>query len=159
WCARIPVRVGYARDGRSRLLTEALEVPPAPAYGHQAYYYLQLLFRAGIIDKAEPVQGVRLYLEKAEQKWAREYLEWLGLTGLRLLVGIHPGASFGPAKRWLPERFAEMADRLVEALHADILIFGSQSERPLAEEIADEMEHVPTIVAGGTTLRQLMALF
>ena len=46
WCARIPVRIGYARDGRSALLTEAVEVSPPAAYGHQAYYYLQLLFRA-----------------------------------------------------------------------------------------------------------------
>lgn len=159
WCARIPVRVGYARDGRSRLLTEALEVPPVAAYGHHASYYTQLLFRAGIIDKCEPIQGVRLVVAKTEQKWAREHLQSLGLDGLRFLVGIHPGASFGPAKCWLPERFADLADRLVEALHADILLFGSEAEKPLAEEIAGEMEHVPTIVAGGTTLRQLMALF
>ena len=159
WCARVPIRVGYARDGRSRLLTEALEVPPAAAYRHHAYYYLQLLFRAGITDRSEAIHGVRLVLDKAEQKWARERLQSLGLDGLRFLVGIHPGASFGPAKRWLPERFAELADRLVEALHADILIFGSAAEQPLAEEIADEMEHVPTILAGETTLRQLMALF
>ncbi len=159
WCARIPVRVGYARDARSRLLTEALEVPPVPAYGHHAHYYMQLLFRAGIIDKSEPIRGVRLVLHKTEQSWARQYLDSLGLGGLRFLVGIHPGASFGPAKRWLPERFAVLADRLIEGLNADILIFGSGTEKPLAEEIAEAMDHVPTIVAGGTTLRQLMALF
>jgi heptosyltransferase II len=159
WCARIPVRVGYARDGRSKLLTEALEVPSRAARGHHAYYYLQMLFRVGIIEKWDAIEGVHLVLNKSEQKWAREHLQSMGLGGLRFLVGIHPGASFGPAKRWLPERFAELADRLIEALHADILIFGSEAEKLLAEEIAEQMQHVPSIVSGSTTLRQLMALF
>ncbi len=158
WCARIPVRIGYARDGRSSLLTEAIEVPPAAAYGHQAYFYLQLLFRAGLIDAPKPVRDVRLVVAEAEKKWAARRLGSLGLLGPRFLVGLNPGASFGPAKRWLLERYAELADRLIGALHADVLIFGSRDERPLAEEIAQAMKHTPMILAGETSLRQLMAL-
>ena len=82
----------------------------------------------------------------------------IGLGGPRYLVGIHPGASFGPAKRWLPERFAALADRLVGALGADVLIFGTAGEKPLAEQIAQAMQHSPLVVAGQTSLRQLMAL-
>jgi heptosyltransferase-2 len=58
----------------------------------------------------------------------------------------------------LPERFAALADRLMGALNADVLIFGSPGERPLAEEIAHAMVHTPTVVAGETSLRQLLAL-
>src|SRR5580658_1937460 len=50
WVARIPERIGYARDGRSALLTRAIAVPKAgeiPA--HERFYYLELLRRAGII--------------------------------------------------------------------------------------------------------------
>ena len=65
WWADIPVRVGYAREGRSRLLTDAVEVPPAAAYGHHAHYYVQLLFRAGLIERPDPVEEVRLVLDKA----------------------------------------------------------------------------------------------
>jgi heptosyltransferase-2 len=158
WCARIPLRVGYARDSRSTLLTEAVEVPPAATYGHQVNYYLHLLFRAGLIDKPEPIREIRLILTAAEKKWAAKRLESLGLPGPRFLVGLNPGAFFGPAKRWLVERYATLADRLVGGLHADVLIFGSPAERPLAEAIAWAMKHTPTIVAGKTTLRQLMAL-
>ena len=158
WRARIPVRVGYACDGRGALLTESVEVPSPAAYGHQAYYYLQLLFRAGLIEKPEPIQEIRLSVDEAERKWAAKHLEGLGLGGPRVLVGIHPGASFGPAKRWLPERFASLADRLIGGVHADVLIFGSRAERPVAEEIAHAMEHTPVIFAGETSLRQLMAL-
>jgi heptosyltransferase-2 len=161
WRARIPVRLGYARDGRSSLLTDAIDVPPRAAYGHQAYYYLQLLFRAGVIEAPEsprPIDEPRLAIQDSEKKWAVNYLRLQGLEGPRFLVGLNPGAFYGPAKRWLPDRYALLADRLIGALHADVLIFGSPAERPLAETIARAMKHTPTIVAGETTLRQLMAL-
>ena len=158
WRARIPVRIGFAREGRRGLLTDAVEAPPAAAYGHHSQYYVQLLFRAGLIAKPDPLAPTRLVLDPHETAWAQKYVESLGLLGRRFLVGLHPGASYGPAKRWLPERFANLADRLVAALQADVLIFGSADEKPLAEAIAQQMEHTPKIAAGGTTLRQLMAL-
>lgn len=161
WRARIPSRIGYARDGRSRLLTEAVEAPPRAAYGHQAHYYLQLLFRAGVIHRPEPVRPlgeVRLSLQENETAWAVKQLGLLGIEGQRFLVGLNPGAAFGPSKRWLPGRYALLADRLIGALHADVLIFGSAAEEPLAEEIARAMKHTPTVLAGQTSLRQLMAL-
>ncbi len=169
WRASIPIRVGYAREGRRRLLTHAIGVPPVGAYGHHANYYLQLLFRASLIarpelpgdyseEEKEPVEAIRLAIDATEAGWARRQLDSLGLSGMRLLVGLAPGAAYGPAKRWPADHFADLADRLVEGLGADILVFGSEGEKPLAEEIAAEMEHPPTILAGETTLRQLMAL-
>ncbi len=158
WRARIPLRIGYARDGRSFLLHDAIEPPPSAAYGHQVYYYLQLLFRAGLIEKPQTVEEIQLRLSEAERNAAARKLDTLGLGGPRFLVGIAPGAAFGPAKRWLPARFAGLADRLIGALNADVLIFGSAAERPLAEEIAQSMKHTPVIAAGETSLRQLLTL-
>jgi heptosyltransferase II len=158
WLARIPLRIGYARDGRGLLLHDAIEPPPAAAYGHQVHYYLQLLFRADIITKPHPVEEIRLRLTDAERTWATRKIDALGLGGPRFLVGLAPGAAFGPAKRWLPERFGGLADRLIGALNADVLIFGSAAERPLAEKIASSMKHTPAIAAGETSLRQLLAL-
>lgn len=157
WCAGIPKRIGYARDGRSALLDEAVEVPPHAAYGHQVYYYLQLLFRAGLIEKPQPVREIRLQVSETEEQWAVRRLASVGL-GKRFLVGLSPGAAFGPAKRWLPDRYAALADRLISALGAEVLIFGSPAERPLAESIAQMMKRKGTVLAGETTLRQLMAL-
>jgi heptosyltransferase-2 len=158
WLARIPLRIGYARDGRGFLLHDPIEPPSPAAYGHQVDYYLQLLFRAGLIDKPQAIEEIRLRLTEAEEVWAERRLDALGLSGPRFPVGLAPGAAFGPAKRWLPERFAGLADRLIGALDADVLIFGSAAERPLAEEIAGAMKHTPVIVAGDTSLRQLLAL-
>lgn len=161
WMARlanIPLRIGYARDGRGFLLDDAIEPPLPVAYGHQVYYYLQLLFRAGIIDNLPAVEEIKLLVTDAEKAWAAKKLDALGLGGPRFLVGLAPGAAFGPAKRWLPDRFAAVADRLIGALNADVLIFGSTAERPLAEQVAGAMTHTPTIVAGDTSLRQSLAL-
>lgn len=161
WRAGIPTRIGYGRDGRSGLLTHAVEPPPRTAYGHEAYYYLQLLFRAGLIAKPEPwnpLEKARLTVTAAEKTWATNRLYSLGLGGRRFLAGLNPGASYGPAKRWPAERFAALGDRLIGALNADVLIFGSSAERPLAESVAMAMKHTPTIVAGDTTLRQFLAL-
>jgi heptosyltransferase-2 len=158
WCARIPLRIGYARDGRSALLNEAIEAPPPAAYGHQVYYYLQLLFRCGLIENAATFQEVRLPLAESEQRWAVKQLQEVGLGGRRFLVGISPGASFGGAKRWLTHRYAELADRLIEAVGADVLIFGSRADRPVAEAMAQAMDHTCVLVAGKTSLREFMAL-
>ncbi len=158
WCTRIPARIGYAREGRGVLLTESIEAPRPAAYGHQIYYYLELLLRAGLINKPAPVPEIRIGLQKKEIAWAAEHLDSLGLRGPRFLVGLCPGASYGPAKRWLLDRYADLADRLIGALHADVLIFGSRAESTLAESIAGMMKHTPVIVAGDTSLRQSMAL-
>jgi lipopolysaccharide heptosyltransferase II len=158
WRSGIPIRIGYGLEGRGILLTDSIPVPSPALYGHQSNYYLQLLIRAGLVDRFEPVERVRLNVQNSEKSWAAKQLKILGLGGPRFLVGLAPGAAFGSAKRWLTERYADLADRLIGALNADVLIFGSSSERPLAEEIAHGMSHTPVIMAGETTLRQLMAL-
>ncbi|MEJ2007298.1 MAG: lipopolysaccharide heptosyltransferase II [Acidobacteriota bacterium] len=158
WCAHVPVRIGYGLESRGALLTDSVPVPSPAHYGHQSNYYLQLLFRAGLIERLTPVNRIRLNVEQSEKIRAARQLKAMGLGGPRFLVGLTPGAAFGPAKRWMLERYADLADRLIGALDADVLIFGSESEKPLAEDIARMMEHTPTILAGETTLRELMAM-
>lgn len=158
WAARIPARIGFATEARAGLLTDAVALPPPAQYGHQAGYYLQLLFQAGLIDNPQPPDQCRLQIQPAEKNWAGKRLQSLGLSGPRFLVGINPGAAFGPAKQWRIERYADLADRLIGALHADVLIFGSSAERPLAERIAHDMRHTPIVLAGETSLRELMAM-
>ena len=158
WAARIPVRLGYARDGRGFLLTHPIEVPPAAVYGHQVNYYLHLLFRAGLLSRLDPAPAIHLQLAAEESLWAAKYLEALGLTGPRFLLGLNPGGFHGPARRWLSERYAALADRLIGSLHADVLIFDDRGEISLAEEIARLMKHTPIIVESQVTLRQLMSL-
>jgi len=61
WAARIPMRIGYSRDGRGLLLTDPIQVPkPGEIPEHQRYYYLEMLRRAGLIDQLPSVDAIRL---------------------------------------------------------------------------------------------------
>jgi len=55
------------------------------------------------------------------------------LTKSSPIVGINPGASYGEAKRWYPEEFAEVGAKLSK--HYDILIFGGPNEEDIAKDI------------------------
>src|ERR1700732_4045185 len=59
--AGIPERIGYARDGRSPLLTRAIPVPrKGEIPRHERFYYLELLHRAGILDSLPENDCIRL---------------------------------------------------------------------------------------------------
>ncbi|MCC6536135.1 MAG: lipopolysaccharide heptosyltransferase II [Bryobacterales bacterium] len=140
--ARIPVRVGYARDGRTPLLTQA--VPP-PQRGeiprHESYYYLELLKRAGWLAEGgwPPEDGMVIRLEGIEAARAAGRTRFdaeFGTAG-RAVIGVSPGAAYGTAKRWLPERFAEAARLLAARLgNAAVAVFGTPDERELCEQVA-----------------------
>ncbi len=155
WMARIPVRIGYDRDGRGLLLTKAVAVPkPGDTPAHQRYYYLELLRRAGIVSSLPDIAEIRL--EGAEEA-ARGGRALLGSA----VVGISPGAAYGTAKRWLPERFAETAIRLASDLGGSVAVFGSGDERALCEEIAASIRTAGVKAhnfAGETTLKQFIEM-
>jgi len=73
-------------------------------------------------------------------------------------VAIHPGAAYGSAKRWLPERFAEVADALAEAWGARVVVLGSPEEIALAQSVCAAMRGPALNLAGRTTTRDLMAV-
>ncbi len=146
WLAKIPTRIGYKRDGRQLLLTRAVNVPrPGEIPRHERFYYLELLRRAGLIDALPESDAIRLEAGAA--------------SGGKRLIGVSPGAAYGTAKRWLPERFAEAAGALAEARGASIALFGTKSERALCEEVARMLNGCEvTNYAGETTLAQFIDL-
>jgi heptosyltransferase-2 len=77
------------------------------------------------------------------------------------VIGISPGAAYGNAKRWLPERFAESGGQLAAALGAGALLFGSAAERPLCEAVAAALRRAglqARNLAGETTLAEFIHL-
>ena len=146
WLARIPNRIGYRRDGRGLLLTQAVAVPKRGEIPrHEPFYYLELLRRAGIVDRLPESTAIRLTAPPADRK--------------KRIIGVSPGAAYGSAKQWLPERFAEAAGKLATARQASIALFGSQSERALCAQVAALLPaHAVTNHAGETTLAQFIEL-
>jgi heptosyltransferase-2 len=148
--ARIPARMGYRTDGRGLLLTHGVPVGPRERLLHHTDYYRSMLEHGGIRGESG-----RLLLQCTgeETGWARRLL-----SGHRFWIGINPGAAYGSAKRWLPERFAEVANTLARNLDAGILITGGPGEADVGRDIESAL-HSPCLnLAGKTSVRQLMAV-
>jgi heptosyltransferase-2 len=143
--ARIPTRIGYNRDARGFLLTHSIPVPrPGEIPRHERFYYLELLRRAGVIDRLPESSLIRLNPPPVTRG---------------RVVGVSPGAAYGTAKRWLPERFAEAALRIARQRNASIALFGSSEERALCDQIAASLGgHPHQNHAGQTTLAQFIEL-
>jgi heptosyltransferase-2 len=155
WLAGIPRRIGYDRDARGWLLTDAVPVPRTGEIDvHQRFYYLELLHRAGLISVLPDVPAIRLGGAAAA---ARAGHNRFGAMGWTNVTGISPGAAFGTAKRWLPERFVESA----AALRNPVALFGSADERALCDTIAEALRSRGMAVhnfAGQTSLREYIEL-
>ncbi|MBL8238848.1 MAG: lipopolysaccharide heptosyltransferase II [Bryobacterales bacterium] len=160
WAARIPVRIGYARDGRGLLLTDPITPPkPGEIPDHQRFYYLELLRRAGLIDRIPDVASIRLPGIPHLVQHGRNLLRLKDLNAD--WIGVSPGAAFGSAKRWLPERFAEAAIQLARHSSAGVALFGSQDERALCHKIEKRIaaENIPVHnFAGETKLDEFIAI-
>jgi heptosyltransferase-2 len=127
--ARIPVRIGYGRDGRRRLLTHAVAVPvettPVPA----VRYYREL---AETALGGEPIDArIELGVTDAQVQAADRLLDGVGAP----LVVLNPGGNRAD-KRWPAERFAEVADALARHDGATVAVSGSPGERDLTRRIA-----------------------
>lgn len=160
WAARIPIRIGYDRDGRGLLLTDPIQPPkPGEIPEHQRYYYLELLRRAGLITSVPAVDAIRIPGIHGLNKEGRRLLTERNLYGP--WVGVSPGAAFGTAKRWIPERFAEAAIEVARHVRGGVALFGSADERELCARIAVAVQEAGIAAhnfAGQTTLEEFIAL-
>jgi len=142
YLAGIPRRVGYPGK-RKWLLTEMvdpLKKEPQPPR-HQAFHYL---------DLAEFVGGKTGGMLPGSSPAAAPE------TRAVVKIGLCPGADYGPAKRWLPERFAEVARVVAERHPCEWLLFGTESDAAAGEQIASALEGKCANLIGKTTLEELM---
>ncbi|MFZ7110082.1 MAG: lipopolysaccharide heptosyltransferase II, partial [Desulfatiglandales bacterium] len=151
----IPLRIGYDTDGRGFLLSHAVSRDKNRPESHQVDYYIEMLKALGLEARGH---DPRLYVSAENQQSARSLLFRNDLGDDDFLVGLSPGAAFGPAKRWPTDRFADVGDRAVEAWRAKVLIFGSRDERDIGEKVRTTMKHDALDLCGGTSLGEVMAL-
>jgi heptosyltransferase-2 len=163
WWARVPLRLGYARDGRGILLTHPIPIDPEVRAVHQAYYYLGILAGARLLQSrpwGDPgyLLDVSLAVSDADRAAARNFLRRHLVEPGETLIGLNAGASYGGAKRWLPDRFARVAVHLAESKRARIVLFGSKAEEPIARDVSGRIGRQSVNLAGQTTLGLLMGL-
>jgi heptosyltransferase-2 len=158
--AGVPRRYGYATDGRSLLLSDPVAAPDRRTLVHQVRYYWDLLKPLGLTG--DPSAPELVVFPEEEQAMAGRFAQG-GLTATDVVVGINPGSTYGGAKRWLPERFAEVTERLCRTIResreqqVSVVIFGAKGEERLGREIAARLSSRSLVLSGATTIRELMA--
>ncbi|GAB4241031.1 MAG: lipopolysaccharide heptosyltransferase II [Deltaproteobacteria bacterium] len=153
---RIPERAGYPTDGRRMLLTSPVPLPPGILERHEVEYYLCLLDGLGI-PRPEPA-SLKLVVTEEERMGMADRLASLGIEKGAPILAVNPGATYGSAKRWYPDRFAAVADALSEEWGSKVVVLGAGAEAQLAGEIEKAMTSRPVNLAGETTVREMMAL-
>jgi len=132
-------RVGYDRDGRGWLLTDRLAPPRTPdgafAVTPALEYYLKLAERLGceVADRRMELDVCAGDVARAER-----LLVEAGAAG-RPIVLMNPGAAFGGAKIYPPERMAAVADGLIRSRDVRIVINAAPAERPVARAVESAM--------------------
>jgi heptosyltransferase II len=187
WLARIPRRVGYARPWRNFFLTTAVpsrpdagqmrkrsaseirrlisngganefSSSPFQASAHQIYDYLHLVAALGANPEPLPTQ---LAVTPGELKAvAQKFNLTSQFTNNRPIFGLNPGAEYGPAKRWLPDRFIAAAREIQKRTKCVWLILGGKADAVVANEIAAAIgagQSEAISLAGQTSLRELCA--
>lgn len=147
--AWIPRRIGYARDARSLLLTDAI-APALRPDGRYAIvpavtYYLRLADHLlGRPHDAEDLgEALCLGLSTKQQQASDDLLARAGLSPQTPRAILNPGGN-NPAKRWPADRFAALARHLHEDRGLRVLVNGSPGERALITEII-ELAGVPCV--------------
>ncbi|MBI5556566.1 MAG: lipopolysaccharide heptosyltransferase II [Deltaproteobacteria bacterium] len=151
--AGIPVRAGYKRDGRSLLLTHGVRIRDEIRGKHQVHYYQALLRDLGLTRGPDELC---LRLADEDLHFARRFRQ--GLAGGGPVIGLNPGAAYGPAKCWPAARYGELAERLHRRNRATFMVFGTAADQQTIDTIT---AHGPGFIrglAGKTTLAQAMAL-
>jgi lipopolysaccharide heptosyltransferase II len=159
WLSGVPRRVAYRGHFRSWLLNQI--VPETARVGppeHQALRYLRMAKELG----AEPANKERRFstagaienrpsLTSAPKLEGREDVHRAGEK-----IGLCPGAEYGPAKSWLPERFAEAAKMIAEQRNVQWMLFGTKRDAAIGEEICKVLGDRCTNRIGQTTIEQLI---
>ena len=153
--AGIKERVGYNTDGRGLLLNRRIKLNPALKKGHLIDYYIGILNCSFLVDDGRDLD---LFLCESDREFASRFLEQEKFDLSQPVIGINPGATGGTAKRWFPERYAEVCKILAQKFKVKILIFGGPKDFELGKYIAKLSKDCCINIAGTTSLGQAFAL-
>jgi len=140
WLGGIPRRVGYRGHWRRLLLNQTVREPRKPGPPeHHSLRFLRMARECG-----------------AETPNAQTLPQPSNTKPQTSKLGLCPGAEYGPAKRWLPERFAEVAARVSAQSSAQWILFGTKDDVPTGDQIATAIGDHCVNRIGHTTLDQLI---
>jgi len=149
WLTRIPRRVGYRGHSRRWLLNQIVPVPRKPGPPeHHSLRFLRIARECGAdtIESHKSQAGVQYPTPNVQMAINRQPIK----------IGLCPGAEYGPAKRWLPKRFAEAAEKISSQSSVQWILFGTTRDATVGAEIAAALGDHCVNRVGQTTLEQLI---
>jgi lipopolysaccharide heptosyltransferase II len=149
WLTRIPRRVGYCGHSRRWLLNQIVPVPRKPGPPeHHSLRFLRIARECGAdtLESYRSQAGVQYPTRNVQTAINRQPIK----------IGLCPGAEYGPAKRWLPKRFAEAAEKISSQSSVQWILFGTPRDATVAAEIAAALGDHCVNRVGQTTLEQLI---
>lgn len=152
WFAGIPQRTGWRGEMRLGLLNDLRRLDKA-ALPLIVERYAALAQPAGE-PLERPVPQPRLAFDAASREAT---LAKFGLDGTAPVLALAPGAEYGPAKRWPPRHFAEVA-RVLGKRGYRVWLFGSGRDAPVTAEVSSLAGVPVTDLAGRTTLDEAIDL-
>ena len=152
--AGIPLRAGYNSDARGLLLTHSIKRTREITKVHQIEYYLEMVKDLGCVPADHEMQLETMINLQDARNIVNKYIPETN----KAIIGIAPGATYGPAKRWFPDRFAAVADKLSESFPMQGIILGSKADWETAEEVRKAARTKLINLAGKTNLQEAIYL-
>ncbi|MDD5643828.1 MAG: lipopolysaccharide heptosyltransferase II [bacterium] len=149
----IPERIGFGVFPRSILLTKSVKLPPVGI--HQALKYFELVKADGFSGN---MPDFSMEVDNASLVWADTFLGMNCRDRSAPLVGISPGAEYGPAKRWFPDRFASLINRIKNVYNAEVILLGSKNDKDICGAVKRQVSGTIIDACGKTTIPQLAAV-
>lgn len=141
WLGGCRQRIGYQRDGRNWLLTDALS-PITTSKGRYQPSPIIDAYNLLAEQSGTPQPGYQMELSTsaADEANADEVWQKFDMSIHRPVVAMNPGAAFGAAKQWPTDYFARLARMLVDRMDAQVLVLCGPQERELAQQIVQQSE-------------------
>ncbi len=148
-------RLGYKGQLRSLMLSHGVDFPSYRNNQHLTTTYKMMLESLSIpVSKTPP----RLFVTEAEVREVWGILSRFHFSSQNKIIGMNPGATYGSAKCWPPDRFRQVIKNMIAAdPNHVVLLFGTSGQRKLIKDIGHGMPRQVVDLSGMTTIRQLMA--
>lgn len=150
WLGGVPRRAGLVyRKKFANLLTDSV------AFDRQAHEMVDnfrnvVALLGGDVSNAE----TEVFPSQEDEDFVAALFEGEGIRSGADVIALNPGAS-APSNRWLPERFAELADCLMARPNTRVLLLGGPGDLELSATICRKLETAPLVLTGKLTLLQL----
>lgn len=159
WFIGIPNRISLNYKGRSFFATKKI---PFEGYQdkHVVEHYLDFLKEIGVSHRLKELE---LSLSNKDLIWADDLWKEKGWKEPQKIIALVPGGgdSWGKDaqfKRWSPENYAKLADKIVEKTSAVIILLGGENEQDVCSDISRLMKHASVSLCGKTTIGQFASI-